>query len=292
MDPAARDKVLRSHALSTAAGLTPMRALSAAWLAHLDYARLDVEAMTRHVRQALELANQEQHSIQSRSGLVIAQALHLAGRYDLALPWYNRARRHAIQDGDDATVGAVLHNMAWLHMSTVRQATFVGRVGSSESEHVLTSAESTKNFDELFGVSSLADLEPILRAQVLSLKGRADDALRLYERHLMRAGFRGALRLRANLLADQAWCRAQGGDIARAMDDALEAASSLHAETQVDDLAAAHSRLAQTFLALGQSAIAEMHRDYAAIAWLSFSDLQVRVVELLGQIPDSVLTTV
>ena len=34
MDPAARDKVLRAHALSTAAGLTRMRALSAAWLDH------------------------------------------------------------------------------------------------------------------------------------------------------------------------------------------------------------------------------------------------------------------
>ena len=50
MDPGARDKILRAHALSSAAGLLPMRALAAAWLAHFDYARLDVEATAVHVR--------------------------------------------------------------------------------------------------------------------------------------------------------------------------------------------------------------------------------------------------
>ena len=37
MGQAARDKVLRAHALSGAAGLLQMRALSAGWLAHMDF---------------------------------------------------------------------------------------------------------------------------------------------------------------------------------------------------------------------------------------------------------------
>ena len=289
MDPAARDKVLRAYALSTAAGMTPMRALAAAWLAHLDYARLDIEATTRHVGLALAHSSREQNCARSRAGLVVAQALHLAGRYDLAAPWYARVRGRAIEEGDDATTGAVLHNMAWLHMYTVRQASFTGRVGSPESAHALTSAESTKNFDELFGVSSSAGLEPMLRAQVLSLRGNAAEALALYERHLPQACFRGALRLRGNLLADQAWCRAVLGDHSRAREDAVAASSSLDAETQVDDRAAAHSRLAQVFMALGDVDDMERHRQFAANAWRSFSELQIRIIELLGEISDGLI---
>lgn len=286
MDPAARDKVLRAHALSTAAGLTPMRALSAAWLAHLDYSRLDVEAMRRHLVQAFEFSHLEQDSVRSRADLVVAQSLHLAGRYNLALPWYMRARMHASREGDDATVSAVLHNTAWLHMSTLRQASFSGRTGLTECAHTLTSAESTRNFDELFGVSSLAALEPILRAQVHSLMGSAAEAFGIYATYLPRAGFRGALRLRGNLLADQAWCRIVLGDNTGALEDALAASSSLSDDTQVDDLAAAHSRLAQVFNQLGHVQVAVRHMNSAAIAWRSFSDLQDRILELLVQFSD------
>jgi len=286
MDPSARDKVLRSHALSTAAGLTPMRALSAAWLAHLDYARLDIEATSRHVSWSLALSSREQNSTRSRAGLVVAQALHLAGRYDLASPWYARSRRHATEEGDNATTGAILHNMAWLHMSSARQASFTRRVGSPESVHALTSAESTKNFDELFGVSSLVSLEPILRAQLLSLRGSAADALSLYKKFLPEASFRGALRLRGNLLSDQAWCRVQLGDRTQALEDAILASSSLDDETQVDDLAAAHTRLGQVFGALGDDDEGERHMRLAANAWQQFANLQARIIEMFDEISD------
>ena len=277
MDPAARDKVLRAHALSTAAGLTSMRALSAAWLANMDYCRLDVLAMSDHVRESFRLSNSTHDEIRSRACMVVAQALHLSGKYMQSVAWYQRVRLHANRIGDDATLGAVLHNMAWLHMATLRQEKFTGTVNSAVASFALASAESTKNFDDIFGVRTLPSLVPILRAQVLSLKGRAAEALLLYEAHLTGPHYRGAMRFRANLFADQAWCRIAMGDHAGALQDATAALSSLCLQVQVDDLAAAHTRLSQVFSALGNVNDAEKHGLLAAKAWGTFANLQLQI---------------
>ena len=54
MGPLARDKMKRAYAMSAAAGMKPLQALSAAWLAHLDYLRMDAPAMARHAAEALK----------------------------------------------------------------------------------------------------------------------------------------------------------------------------------------------------------------------------------------------
>ena len=177
MDPAARDKVLRAHALSSAAGLTPMRALSAAWLAHLDYAQGDVDSMALHVSEALNLSVETNHGARSRASLVVAQSYHLAGDLDTALPWYVKARDHAQTDGDDATISALMHNMAWLRSHELRKRFFLELENDSATEHALLSAESTRNFNILIGSVSLNSLIPVLRAQILAVIGREAEAL-------------------------------------------------------------------------------------------------------------------
>jgi hypothetical protein len=92
---ASRDKIMRSLALSEAMRAERLQALSAAWLAQMDFAKLDYEPMLLHILVALATAGSDQHSAPSRASLVIAQAYHWAERPDLALPWYGRARQHA-----------------------------------------------------------------------------------------------------------------------------------------------------------------------------------------------------
>jgi hypothetical protein len=54
--------------------------------------------------------------------LVIADAFHYAGRFDLAKPWYAAAREHALVEGDDAMISAMLHGVAALRANQVRLA--------------------------------------------------------------------------------------------------------------------------------------------------------------------------
>ena len=273
------DKVQRAHALSVASGRQQSRAICAAWLAHWAYSRLDMVTLAEHVREALTHADDANHAARARACLVAAQALHLAGRLDLAKPWYDRSRICATDRGDDVTVRAILHNMAWLRMLMFRQAVLTGDGQAHAGRHALLSAESAESLDLLAGDTSWSELKPMLKAQIASLHGDADEALALYRRHLPAA--REPSRLQANLLADKAWCHARLGQ----RDDALQAAdaslNSLADDTQIDDRAATHSRLAQAFDIL-EDARKEAQMLAATQAWRQFSVLQQQAVDLLA----------
>ena len=284
MDPAARDKVLRAHALSTAAGLTSMRALSAAWLAHLDYLQANVPLMVAWVKEVLAIASPHGDSAYSRVSLVVAQAYHVASGLDSAIPWYSRAREWAGVQGDDATISALMHNMAWLRAHELRRLAFSEQDIDQAKRHALLSVESTGNFDFLIGSSSLQSLIPILRAQVLSVLGREAEALVLYERHLASALKEGMGRLQADLMADIAWCQLILGQTDRAAESAVAAEASIDPVGHHDDRALAHSRLAQVFRSLGQSAGATRHQALADTAWAGHASLRKRILGGLGDL--------
>lgn len=276
------DGVQRAHALCLAAGLHQLRSTCAAWLAQWDYSRVDMEALSSHVREALQAAGSENHSARSRANLVGAQALHVSGRPDLAQIWYRRSREHAIADCDDATISALMHNMAWLRMLCMRQLVFTGRGDVGAGRHAMMNAESNAHFDEMVGDSSWHELKPILRAQIVSLQGDAAAALALYQEHLAEA--MKAARLQAYLLADKAWCHAQVGHLDEARNTAQLAIQSLTEETHVDDRAAAHSRLAHTFSLIGDASLEQSHLALAESDWADHCTMQVKAVELLSRV--------
>ena len=281
------DKLKRSFALSSAAGLQSLQALSAAWLAQFDYVRVDIDSMASNVRKALQLAKPEDHSARSRATLVVAQALHLAGRYDLAAPWYRSAHAHAVANGDDATTSALMHNMGWLRMMTLRQTALSGKTMGCGEEHALMGAESTTRFDLLTGDTSWAQLKPILRAQILSLEGKFGEALELYDVYFSATESPGIARLQSNLLADKAWCLAKSGQNVLAEQCAVSASKSIGLSTHADDLAATHSRLEQVFSMLLDDDAAQRHAQLAKEAWLIHESLQDRLVRLLIKLSET-----
>ena len=281
MGRAARDKILRAHALSGAAGLPQMRALSAAWLAHLDFLLADVASMTRHADEALTLAHESHDAARARANLVVAQGYHQGGRLDLALPWYFRARKHAISDGDDAMVSALMHNMAWLRASNLRQEELLRSQTTGENDHAFLSAQSTEHYDLLVGVTNLQGHIPMLKAKLLVSKGRPAEALVLFDEHFQTAICEGLGRLQADLIADRAWCRVQLGQMLEARRDAVLAESNIDPHGQFDDRAFAHSRLAEVFLALGSPEATARHQRLADTAWHGYVAFQTRMVALL-----------
>lgn len=282
MSDQAREKFLRAHALSEVSENGPLIALSAAWLAHLDYLQGDVVAMTKHLDRALQHATPENHSAMSRATLVVADAYHLAARLDLALRWYAASRVHAAAEGDDATLSAYMHNMAWLRAANLRQNQFCSRPQSPDGAYALMSANSVFNFDQHLGEVSLQSLVPILRAQILSLTGQFVEALDLYEEHLSHALQEGLQRMHSNLLADKAWCKLQVGDKEGALADAAVAKSLITPNTHCDDTASTHSRLSHLYAEVGDAVSAKEHSESAAKAWQFHSALQESIVQHLA----------
>jgi hypothetical protein len=285
MGEGARDKISRAYALSAATGGLALRALSAAWLAHLDFLQARVSPMASHLTEALSLAEPEHHAARARATLVVAQGFHQAGRFDLALPWYASAKQHANAEGDDATVSALMHNMAWLKASNLRQDELLGTVSASENERALMSAQSTAHYDILVGSASLQAHVPMLRAKLLISNREPAAALALLEKYLPTALLEGMARLKADLLADQAWCRLQVGQNEGAKQDAWAAQASLNPEGLLDDRAFAHSRLAEVFAALEEPGAAAQHQQWAAVAWRGHTIFQGQMLAALTQLP-------
>lgn len=278
------DRVQRAYALSVAADLKPLRAICAAWLAQWDCAKFDWSSLAAHLTEALQLATPANHSARSRASLVAAQALHIGGRPDLAQAWNRRAKDHATAEGDDATISALMHNMAWLHMMTMRQAFLTGSGDRDAGRHALMSAESNAHFDAMIGDSGWQQLKPILRAQIVSLAGDAVQALSLYSEYLGRT--KSVQRLQANLLADKSWCHAELGQFPEARASAESAINSLIDETQIDDRAATHSRLAQAFGLMGAEEERMQQEQLAHGAWKEFERVQLRAIALIEKLND------
>jgi hypothetical protein len=288
MGPLALDKLKRAYALSAAAGLKPLQALSAAWLAHIDYLRVDASATARHAAEALTISHLDHHSARARAHLVVAQAYHEGGRFDLARPWYDRVRFHVTAEGDDATLSAMMWNMASLRMAALREAQACGSAEVDAGEHALLSADSTAHLDDMLGVRSLRSLQPILRAQICTLLGQTDEALPLFESHLSEALQQGMGAVEGALLADRAWCRLQASQKRAAREDADAASICLDAEGTNTDRAPGHSRLAQVYKALGEVDLAKRQEKLASLAWEGHRVEQAAMVSALNAAFDSV----
>lgn len=276
-----RDRFARAHALASAASNRSVRNLSSAWLAHFDYLNQDFQPMLGHLEGSVSECLPDEHLALERSSLVVAQGYHWAGRFDLARPWYSRARQHAVALGDETHVSALMHNMAWLHVAEARAMTLRGLEENKEIELLLLSANSTSSFDQHVGTRSLTSLVPMLRAHVLSLLNRHSEALEIFEANLAQALTEGLASIECTVLAEVAWCQACVGRLVDAAKFASLAEAKLKGCAQPDEIAATSGRLAQVFRVLGADAASRIYDSNATRNWAVHALRQAEVVALL-----------
>ena len=285
LDHSALDWMKRARALGAAAHLDNLHAIGSAWLAHLHYAHNEFEQAARMVDEALVLAPPGEHAARARASLVVAEACHFAGRFDLAQPWYVEARTQARADDDVQTLSAVNYNLAALQGSHVmKAAVFGGSDMQALIRHAAASVESAGNFDVWIGTLSLGSLLPLMRASIASARGDFERALALYGDDFHSTAEQGQLRVLPALFADRAWCRCQSGDLAGARADVAQAEVRVDASIDNDDLALAHGRLAQVLAVLGESASAQSHERRAHDALAHHRRDQSRVLEAFASV--------
>jgi len=289
MGAGAHDKFQRSQALSKACGIPEVHARSAAWLAHIHFTKHQFDRMTGHLEEALKAVRPDDSSTLSRICLVVGQAIHLADRDEMASGWYERARVHALKDGDELTLAAVNFNQFSFRAVNIRNAE-LGRMDDRiRPDYALTGAESAQNYDAHIGATNLGTLAPLLKAQALVQRDQVDAALALYEVNVVPSAQHGLARLHCWYLADMAWCYAMKGLGDRAREAASHAAAAVTSDTHVDDRAATHSRLAQTYRALGDEGSFECQSDLARPLWERFRRLQENIEGMLENIAASYL---
>lgn len=280
---ASRDKMLRAQALSAAAKLKPLQALSAAWLAHISFVQDDSDDMEKYLTLAFQLAAPDHHAARARASVVAASGYHLANRLDLAQPWYARAREHAQAESDDAALSIITFTIAGHRSNHALRASIFGSVDTEEARRAEAWVAASFNFDQWVGTVLQDAYVQMLRATVYSAQNEHAKALAVYEAHLAEADRQGLANMRATHLADQAWCRLHTGDLDGARSDANTSASLVDPGMTVEDLAVACGRLEQVFQALGDVDAALRHRQLAREYWSRHLAVQRQLLDLLGR---------
>ena len=284
---AGRESVELAYALArdgTGASGQRLRATTAAWLANMAFAYDDFARMAALVREALDTAAPAHRSARARATLVAGFAYHYAGRDDDAQLWYEAARRHAIAEGDESHLSALMHNQAWMRASQVRLAILFDAPGDDQAlAHALMSAESIGHYDAGIGTASLGSLVPMLRAQVLTAQRRWSDARALFDTHFDAAMSEGLKRIAPCLLADRAWCDWHDGRPERARAHVGAAEQALADPIDIDDRAMALARLAQVHDALGAAGVAMQHREESKRLVAAHREQQQRIAALLDE---------
>jgi len=282
---AARHKLLRAYAMSNAARFVELNALCAAWLAQLEFSEYRAEsmaAMAVYLQQAFNQSSPDNHRVRVRACLTVATAYQACGAIDTARRWFDKTRAHALADGDQGMISALMHNMAALRLDNLRQQIFANREQIDVSALSLTDKFSVENYDHLVGVASLGSWVPILRARGLVMLNEPQRAMQIYEQQLDTLDREGLLRRKGPLLADMAWCHArlERPEMAQAIAQQAEQ-SLISGAHHLDDVAATHSRLELTYALLGNQESELMHQRRAQQVWTEYAAFQARVVELL-----------
>lgn len=257
--PKALDRLRRAHALSRAMNHPVLVPLCAAWLAHIEFNANRMQPMLQYASEALRLAQPEHHAALARVGLVIADAFHFAGRFDLAKPWYAKVRDHALAEGDDAMISAMLHNVAAFRANEVRLADAFGVPVPSEGKRALMEAESTENYDIGIGTASMALLIPLMKAQLLATADRFGEALQIFDDVLEKDSPENLERRKACFYADRAWCHFRRGNHDKALLDVERACEMLDFPADPDDVASTHARIAAILDRLGMDERSAQH---------------------------------
>lgn len=278
MSGESRDRLARSYALAIATENDDVASRAAAWLALIAYGKYDFSLMSRHLTASAECRVRDPVS-NARNALTLALTTHLANRFDLARQWYQRAHHSAAEVEDDAMISAILHNMSSILVTNIRNSILGPIDTSDEPSLALAGISSTTNFDGILGSTSQPVFTPLVKAQLLSLEGRHQDALSLYESNMKEMHISASNGWQAWLTADWAWCLLKTGDVEGARTRFDFASGMLQDRDHIDDRAAALKRMSMGYLELGNE---ERSVEFGARAddyWQSFRGLQAEMLE-------------
>lgn len=275
------DRLKRAYGIAMAANYDPAKATCAAWLALFSMNERRYDEMVAFLREALGLAAKDDHQALGRASLVLADAFHLAGRFDLARPWYEATRQHATAEGDESMLSAMLFNVASFRASNVKFANALGSHLEEEARRAAMEAASAAAYDRAIGTKSFGQFHPHLVEQLLIVEGKYKEALD----QLARMDLSGLAKWgHAAHYADFATCAWHLNERALVDQYVPKALAALEDPIDPDDAAYVCCRLAAVLRALGNHALAGELRARASREATRYRDFQksfaARLLEL------------
>ncbi len=287
MSPVANDRYQRARAIAIASGQGDLQARTDSLIALLEYGFHHFERMFVYLEEAVKKVSIDDKQTLCRICMIVGQTLHLANSYRTSIPWYQKAKYFANEIHDEASMSALLHNMASIWAVNWRNSE-LGKIATRDSPQIArVGADSTFNFDQIVGSSALASLTPLMKAQILSLQRKYDEALNIYSLTLPSLSLKSLGGWRSWLLADMAWCSLQSGHVDDARLGFARSLEGLSDEHHIDDRAATLSRLSMGLEILGEKELAISHELSAIEEWKAFARLQDRMYDMVNKFAEN-----
>jgi ATP/maltotriose-dependent transcriptional regulator MalT len=275
------DRVKRAHGIARASNYRVGRAACAAWLALSSFNDRRYEEMIDFLTEAFQHAAKDDHQARARASLVLADALHLSGKFEHARPWYEATRQHALAEGDEATLSAMLFNVASFRASNVKFASALGDHLEEEARRATLEATSAAAFDHAIGTKSFNQFLPHLVEQLLIVEGKYKEAFEQLESMdlsgLPAWGY-------AAHYADYATCAWELGKNELVKRLIPEALAALNGPVDPDDAAYACCRLASVVTAAGDAALAATLRARAQEEAAKYRSFQIGLAAKLLEV--------
>jgi len=274
-------RIRKAYGLAIALDSTSALPICAAWMAQLEFHDGEYTRMYSHIEEALTTAEADDHAANARAALVLANAYLLGGSYTLARPWYEKARFRAADDGDNATLSAMLYNVAAFRAANVRLDDTFGVEAAKEVHRTGMETASSRHYDHAIGTRGLDFLSLLLRALVHTIEHRYSDAIVLFNEINPKKLLDQML---APMYADISWCCVNLGEIDRAERDLQRAINYLDVTIDHDDKAYSNSRIAQVLDILERNSEAEHYRLIANESLIKHRSFQESLIVQLNAI--------
>lgn len=216
----ARDKILRAHTISSAAGISDMRLLTAAWLAHLEFERSKYDDMGRLLAAVIEYPGESSPGVRSRVALVLGDAFAYSGDRVKSQLWFEFCRRRAVDAGDRATMGALMYNRPAFRLARLRVEHFVHDDTLDPDLLRLLEMELNSSWEFQIGtnVAALSHLVKLAKAQVLIFREKFVEAIEVLLVLREQLALLENRPNRSSVLAELGWCFLKNGNTEAAYD--------------------------------------------------------------------------
>lgn len=227
----ASDRVARALLLGQAMKDREIISLASAWKAFLDFEDSKFESSIRSVKTSLDHAEESNHAAWTRNCIVLALGFSLCGDSLSGQHWFLKGRHHAIEEGDQVSLDALLHNKAVFGAAWLRVQGCKGERVSQQIARARLELSSTRNLQNLAGVSAHGSYIDLADARLLMLEQDFLKALDALDRVAVSGPFPSGHFNNSLLALERAYCFASLGQPERALE-----AMAVYDEAEVSTL--------------------------------------------------------
>jgi len=174
---AALDRLARANLLGLAMGYKELVTVASAWKAHAEFELSKFPEMFKSLQTAINHSSTESHDAHTRIAMVLSNCYMLSGDRKNAQAWFMRGREHAVKNGDQASVEALLYNRSAFGLAALRLRNCDRPASAEELQMTRSELKSSWNLQGLTQITALKNHIHLAEARLLMLEGRYASAI-------------------------------------------------------------------------------------------------------------------